>query len=244
MIALQKKTKESALELLFGNEQQNALMIKCVLQGRADDIELLGSSICFHDKSSGNYFYYSENIEQFDALYNNKKPKVFFLSSDVLLRSLERKYPEVIIHSYNQWLYTGKNEIRLKEFDFICFRKLELEDLPVIVGTQHSEEFKEVYFAEQIRSNTSICAVDIKSNEILGYFLMHKDGENGPLYVADKCRNMGLGTEMLIRITRDVLSFDKWPLGHVKPENKPATAISIKAGYELCPREILWCYAH
>ena len=239
---LESGVREAALKLLYANELQNALLLKCLVQNRAADIKVFGNSVSFLDRGSGHYFFCSEEIDEFEALCGPVKPEVFFLSSDTILQDLKRLHPQLEIHSYAQMLYTGDGDFDMKEFDWIEFRPMTREDLPFVVATQDSDEFDEAYFAYRIANGPAICAVEKETGQVLGYFMQHNDGECGPTYVSEKCRNTGMGTELLKRITKAALDAAPWVIGLVRPENTPAQAIGFKIGYQRCLKEVLWCY--
>ncbi|NLM84168.1 MAG: GNAT family N-acetyltransferase [Clostridiales bacterium] len=241
-ILAERNVKEAAFKLLYADELQNALLLKCIVQNRAADIRVLGQSVSLRDKSSGHYFFRSEEIGEFEALYGTAEPKVFFISTDVLYEDLRRLHPQLDIHKYAQMVYKGDGNFDLKEYDGIAFRKMTPEDLPFVVATQDGDEFDEAYFAHRIESGVTVCAVEKETGQIVGYFMQHNDGENGPTYIAEKCRNLGMGTELLKRIIKEALEIDPWVVGLVRPENTPGQVIGLKTGHVRCPKEVLWCY--
>lgn len=231
------------LDFLLLDEAQNALLVKCILQERADDIQLVGNSISLLDKGSGNYLFSPYDFEEFNVLYNLKKPKTFFMANESITRHLKEGYPEIQIVGYNQWVFDGEHILIPKEIDGVRFRKMELSDLPFVVDTFQSEEFGLDYLACQIEHSCSVCALDTKTGSVIGYTLVHKDCELGPIFILPEYRGRGLGSELLCRITLVTMKWDNWPLAHVNKDNIPSMAILSKMGYKLCSQNVCWCYA-
>lgn len=234
---------ESVREQLLKKPLQNVMLLSCLNDGFLDEAYLLkNGSVCIHDNVSDVYQFAVDGITSFLELYNGVKENAhtLFINNGGLYDDIKAALPGHRILRYTQWMMHNDMALHIADIEGIKFIPLTDEYVPAVLENYHSTEFSPENVVERIHTQNSVGAV--MDGSLIGFTLCHYNGEIGPVVVLPPYRRLGVGENLLVRISWYQREQGRPCFAFVGAQNDASQNMCIRAGYLKTPEETLWVY--
>lgn len=232
--------KERAVKYLSKNYLKNVGILECIKNDEIDYIYNDFDGVFIWDKTADIYMISTDSPETcIKAISNIDSPGL------IVCHNLYEK--DVIQPLYNLW---GVNEcwqgawLKNEGFDFTptCeIRKLASDDETVdVVYNNYTLAFDRTHI-KYIIDGIGMYGAYV-DGKLAGFIGRHEERSMGLLEVLPEYRKMGIGKQLIMFLTNDILSHGETPYMHIITYNNLSRDINAKLGFTFSDSYVYWLF--
>lgn len=243
--------KNNTLEItncLNINRIENAFLLRTLQRENAQEIKTVGGSVAIYERQSGVYLFSLRNSGDFSQLLQRLEHdfSIFYVSnSDYVdeIRTEVKTRAEIEAVNYIQYVLESAqyHALSTEICEGIKIVPLDHSWTDFILSQYKNEEFRNAdYINYCIDSSPSFGA--LCGNEKIGFAMIHKDGELGPVVISKNARGGGIGRILVNHITSEYTKMADIGCGFVLPNNEASKKIVLANCFVAAEKQISWIY--